>query len=127
MAELTERLQTLYGRRLAVVNVVCKVQRGGQPMVGATVRFVPESFLQDYLQPAQAVTNAEGIAMPAISGATAADQAQGIQFGYYRIEISQQADGKEKLPASYNTSTTLGQEIAPDADELRGQYTLTVK
>jgi hypothetical protein len=43
----------------------------------------------------------------------------GMRGGFYRIEISQQRNGKEQIPAKYNTKTELGQEIATGAANMR--------
>ena len=43
-----------------------------------------------------------------------ADWPAGIQLGLFRVRISKKVDGVEKIPAKYNTDTTLGMQIAPD-------------
>ena len=39
----------------------------------------------------------------------------GVHLGFYRVEISKKgADGKELIPARYNTESELGIEVARD-------------
>ena len=48
-------------------------------------------------------------------------------MGFYRVRISKQVNGKEAIPARYNTSTTLGIEVAPDAYRFRGPMSFALK
>ena len=44
----------------------------------------------------------------------------GIYVGLYRVRISKKVNGKETLPARYNTETELGREIATNIRDSRG-------
>jgi hypothetical protein len=94
------------------LSVSCKVTRRGRPLPGATVTFVPESFLGSELKPASGTTNQSGTT----TLATAEPEALGgVSPGFYRVQITKQG---EPIPARYNTKTELGQEVAVDAPGL---------
>ena len=63
-----------------------------------------------------------GIVFPAIpkENRPTPDMPSGLQLGFYRVRVSKQANGKEMIPAKYNTETTLGQQVAPDDPALMG-------
>ena len=42
-----------------------------------------------------------------------------IRPGFYRVRISKVVDGKETVPAKYNTETILGHEEADDIPGVR--------
>lgn len=105
--ELLQRLQRVLDTEVGVMEVNCEVQLSGQPLPGATVKFVPEPFLGSAVQPSEGVTDASGTAAMRLPGA--ADS--GIQLGIYKVEITHPS---HQLPARYNTETTLGIDVAPD-------------
>jgi hypothetical protein len=108
--EIADRLTGILGSRVGLLALACQVTLNGRPLKDATVTFVPEKFLGSAVRTASGVTDRDGVASPAAGGAP------GIQPGYYRVSISKKdAQGKETLPARYNTQTTLGQEVAPSA------------
>jgi hypothetical protein len=118
--EIADRLAVYQASHLAVITVRCKVTLDEQPLVGATVTFTPEAFLGPAIQPASGITDANGFARLERPG----KKLPGMNCGLYRIEVSKRdADGKETVPASYNTRTALGQEIGPD---WRGTVTLAL-
>ena len=59
-------------------------------------------------------TDERGIA--SVSGHDA--QFPGIYLGFYRVRISKQVDGKETVPARYNTESELGYEATDDIPEV---------
>lgn len=92
--ELAARLDTLFANGAVLTNVTCTVTHGRRPVPGAAVRFHPEDFLSDKLQPASGVTNAAGQATLAIADEELPTSMQGqsvIQVGVYRVEI--ESDG----------------------------------
>jgi hypothetical protein len=118
--EIADRLAFLQ-REGAQEGIGVEVTLDGRPLSGATVTLVPEKFQGPSFKPAAAVTDAVGTGMLRIES-----PGDPIPLGFYRVEISKKnAKGQEMVPAKYNTKTTLGQEIAPDA-EGRGS-TLTVR
>ncbi|MEM7312388.1 MAG: hypothetical protein AAF497_04475, partial [Planctomycetota bacterium] len=104
--ELANRVRYYKSAGVAVINGSVKVRRKGKPLVGATVTFRPEPFLGEEFQPCSGETDETGLA----SLSREAAQFPGIYLGFYSVEISQIVKGKEKIPAKYNTETTLGFE-----------------
>lgn len=112
--EIDARIASWKQSQIGRLSVACKVTRRGKPLGGATVTFVPESFLGDELQPASGTTDQFGTT----SLATAEpEMLPGVSPGFYRVEITKSGDA---VPARYNTDTVLGQEVALDAEGLQG-------
>ena len=113
-AEIEERIAFFAGTRTARSSLACRVIRKKRPVVGATVRFVPEEFMSDILVEASGTTNEVGMTTIHIQ-----DQMGGIVPGFYKVEISKKSkSGKESLPEQYNTKTTLGQEVTDGSQAL---------
>jgi hypothetical protein len=89
--EMTARLNSLYSSRgTAWMTVTCQVIQGGRPLAGAKVRFVPEPYLEDALQPAEGTTNPQGEVTPAVADDKIPESLKGshvLQPGVYRVEI----------------------------------------
>jgi hypothetical protein len=107
-AEIDARVATWAKSKVGRMSLACTVMRRGMPLADAEVRLVPESFLGTALPTATAKTNAQGFAMPTAPKA----DASGLPPGYYRVEIY---SASNDVPAAFNTATTLGVEVAPDA------------
>jgi hypothetical protein len=106
--EITSRLNALFTRGMPWVGVVCQVFRGGQPLAGANVRFVPEPFIEDALQPAMGITDNEGRTSPTVADDKLPADKQGLrimQSGVYRVEIEH--------PSIKQPHKPLGCEIDP--------------
>ncbi|MCA9269005.1 MAG: hypothetical protein KDA41_11070, partial [Planctomycetales bacterium] len=76
---------------------------------------VPEPFLANVIEPATGTTNASGMSAPAIDPSKLpSDMAgvKGVRAGFYRVEITHPT---KKLPAKYNTETTLGLEVSNES------------
>ena len=114
--EIADRIKAWAELRGGRVRVTCRVTHNGAPLVGAKVAFVPEKFLGGTLQPGSGTTDAAGFAI--ISAPYAADPAiQGVSPAFYRVEITKD---DEKIPAKYNTETTLGAEASGGFDAKNG-------
>ena len=115
-AELAARMESWNASRYSILPISCGVRLDGTLLEGATVVFEPEPFLKDVLREGQGVVNASGSAAVSIpkENRLVADSPPGLQFGYYIVRISKQENGKELVPAKYNTESILGQEIASD-------------
>jgi len=100
--------ETMQTGRMAVT---CMITKDGQPVHGATVKYVPEAFLGSSLQTATGVTDENGLA--SVSAPTSGNLPPGVAPGFYRVEITMEG---EVIPAKYNTGTTLGREVAVDAE-----------
>ena len=95
-----------------LTTTFCIVMLDDKPLDGATVTYEPEKFMGSELSPATGKTSPTGTAVPQIQ------DKHGIRLGLYKVRISKMgADGKEMIPARYNTDTTLGDEVAPNPGE----------
>ena len=111
--EITARLRVYDECQAYLVRTVCEVTLDGNPLAGATVRFLPDWFIRSTIQRAQGTTDDRGRAVMMIQGASGL----GVQPGIYSVEISLEdasREDPETLPARYYTETTLGYEAAPD-------------
>ena len=75
----------------------------------------PEPFLGEEVQTAVGKTGPDGSAEVSIpkENRSAPDAPPGVNFGLYKVRISKD-DGGERVPAKFNSATTLGQEVAFD-------------
>ncbi|MGA2254032.1 MAG: EF-hand domain-containing protein [Thermoguttaceae bacterium] len=114
--EIAARIKTWADSNVGRMQVVCRVTHNGEPLANAKVAFVPEKFLGGTLQSGSGTTSATGYAN--ISSPYPADPSvKGLSPGFYRVEITK--DG-EKIPANYNTETTLGAELAGGVEAKNG-------
>ena len=93
--------------RAGAMSVDVIVQLDGRPLDKATVVFDPEKFLGPNFSPAEGISTASGFT------AIRRKLGLGVPLGLYNIRITKLVDGKESIPARYNTHTTLGIEVAP--------------
>lgn len=114
--EIADRVGAWARMGVGITKFNCLVTLDGTPLEGATVTFVPEKFLAQYLLEAQDVTNLVGTATPRIPKEMrpAPDTPPGIQVGLYKVMISKKRGSEELIPAKYNTATILGQEVSSD-------------
>lgn len=113
--EIAARIRQWSEGRVGLVAVNCSVSRGGRPLSGATVSFVPEKFLGPNIKPASGVSDSTGRVELAVAGVPVAALAQ---CGFYRVEISQKDGDREMIPAKFNSDTKLGVEIT-EGDKTR--------
>lgn len=98
---------------VGAVGIVCWVTRGGQPVPNVQVKFIPESYLGDVVKPGAGVTDTRGSASMTAEG----QKSIGVmQCGYYRVELSSPLDGKETIPAKFNSHTVLGADVRPNLE-----------
>jgi hypothetical protein len=111
--QIASRVQKWRDSRIGRTSLSCLVTRNGQPLAGATVKFIPEKFLSDALkETATGITNQTGMTMLSVPIEPGPDaMPPGLPPGMYRVEITK--DG-ENIPAKYNTNTELGQEVSLD-------------
>jgi hypothetical protein len=110
--EIQGRLEGFQARHMTLVPVRCHVRLDGEPLEGATVTLVPENFLGPGIQPARGVSDSQG----SVKLVTEGNDFPGVAPGFYRIEVSKEdATERETLPDRYNTHTTLGKEVSPQA------------
>jgi len=115
--EIETRIAAWLESQQALLVLPCEVRFRGQPLEGAMVRFIPDPFLGEAAKPASAVTDQYGVANVVHAPEDRPDPEfpQGVGVGFYRVEISKEVDGKERLKKKYNSESTLGQEVAPGA------------
>jgi hypothetical protein len=103
--------------KLARMTVSCTVQRNGRPLGDVTVTFVPEKYLGPNVLQATGKTDKHGIAMLSIP-TTGPRDPPGVGPGFYRVVVT---SDKMKIPEQYSTEakTTLGQEVAQDAEGIK--------
>ena len=112
--EIANRVRYYKSAATTIVDGGVQVTVGGRPLYGAKVTFEPEPFLGDAFTPSSGETDGAGLTY--LKGADA--DFPGLYLGMYRVRISRTADGKETIPAQYNTQTTLGYEAADDIPNL---------
>ena len=114
--ELADRIRSWQEHQAGLTSIMCEVTLEGQPLQGAIVTFEPESFLGDDMQTAIGKSTRHGAVSPSIpkENRPSTDTPSGLQLGFYRVRISKVVNGKEMIPAKYNTETILGQQVAAD-------------
>jgi hypothetical protein len=88
------------------------VQWNGRPLAGATVKLVPAPFLAEALKGASGETSPSGAGQLSVAPEDRPRNAPNIplmQPGLYHVQITHPTT---KIPAKYNTETTLGIEIS---------------
>lgn len=121
--ELADRLSFLQNQA-SLSSVSVEVTFDGHPLAGATVTLAPEKFMGAMYKRAVAVTDRDGGAVLNIEGT----KEDAIAVGYYRVEVSKKdAKDQEQIPARYNTQTTLGYELAPDARGRSGEFNIVLR
>jgi hypothetical protein len=110
-ADIDARIDEWKKRGTGRIKIMCLVKRKGssEPVAGAEVKFVPEDFLGNELPSGAGTTDAKGYAN--IVPSSGKDASLGMCPGFYRVEITKGGE----IPAKYNTTTELGQEVAVDA------------
>ncbi len=106
--ELVKRFQFYVDRRIGLTNKSMQFIYKGRPLAGAEVRLVPEFFLTDLLEAATGTTDNSGMVLPDIASNDLRTPL--MRPGYYRVEIA-------KLPAEFNSATTVGVELSPASDD----------
>ena len=102
-----------------------------RPVDGVTVTLKPEAFLVPAVEPAVGTTNHLGLVYPMIEFDDPEIVKQGISGvrpGMYRVEFSKQdANGKESIPAKYNTESNLGVEVGLDDHAPPPRFNISAK
>ncbi len=126
-AELATRFGTYRAGELLVTTFPCSITLDGQPLVGEDVQLIPEPFMGDAYEVASATTSTGGQAVLSAPSVTARGFS-GVFCGVYRVEISSKnGAGEETIPANYNSASELGQEIAPDREDVERGVVLALE
>ncbi len=123
-ADIAGRMEEWAKAPAIVLPAMAMVYLDGERLEGATVTFDPEPFLGPSFHSHQGQTNVAGIAQldPELK-----DFPSAIYVGLYRVRISKKVNGKETLPARYNTATELGREIATNLRDSRANVMFYLK
>ena len=120
--ELKAKLQEIHDQQAALVEVHCTVTKGGRPLEGATVTFVPETFMGDAFQPLAGVSKPDGTVLPSIADEELPKELRGrvhgVHCGIFRVTVTHPTVA---IPAKYNTQTELGWVVL-----IRSHETLTI-
>lgn len=112
-----------------IMRVAVEVFYRGKRLHDATVTFEPEDFLSDVLHPATGKTDSEGYApmSMALEDMPHPNVRSGVSPGLFLVRISKEVNGKELIPAKYNSETTLGIEVATRASYMLGPCRFDLK
>lgn len=107
--ELKARVQSYKDEATGLRPMSYGFKYKGRPLKNAKVEMIPEPFLGNLVEPAEGVTDTNGVVSLKLAGRAKS----GVRFGYYRIKVT---SDDTKIPEKYNTATTLGVEISPTID-----------
>lgn len=111
--EFRTRLSDLLRHKTGATQLACIVTYQGKPLTGAQVVLEPEPYLGHEIQPAEGLTTNAGVAdvgIPPDKTPAALRSMKLIQYGTFKVRVTHP---KIKIPAKYNTETTLGYETIP--------------
>jgi hypothetical protein len=111
--EIAARITDLRKHGVGLTRLNCSVTVNGRGLDNATIRFEPEPYLGTEIQAADGITNERGVAQMAIPADKLPSDQQdlkAVHYGTYKVRITHPT---VKLPAKYNTDTTLGYESRP--------------
>lgn len=110
--EIARRIQLYRDLRTGWKQFNCRVFLGGRPPVGAEVKLIPEPFLgEGVIVPATGTVREDGSAM--LDAGAEGIRMPVVRVGMYRVEIT---SDRLKIPAKFNTESTLGVEVPPVQD-----------
>jgi hypothetical protein len=120
--EIAERIRLWSDGETGLMTFYCNVTLDGRVLEGAEVKLDPEPFLGDAVKPASGVMRSDGAILKIDPELLPEDlkMMRGVQPGLYKVRITHPS---AKIPARYNTETTLGQEVVPGTTG--GTYKLT--
>jgi hypothetical protein len=120
--ELKASLERFQAEGAGLVTISCMVTRGGQPLEGAKVELVPESFLGGIVKPASGVTGPDGTATISVDESEIPEEYRGrihgVPTGIFRVVVTHPTIA---IPAKFNTQTQLGRIVTR-----RDHETLTI-
>jgi len=121
--EVAEHIRSWQKSPSFIVDAMSTFYMNGKPLVGATITLEPADFLGTSYPTVSALTNAKGKAHFSLED----PRYPGIYAGIYKVVISKRQDGKELIPAKYNSETELGCEFSNEnwIACLRGFYLQT--
>jgi hypothetical protein len=116
-AEIAARIDKWQAMKVAFVSCSFVVNLDGKPLADAQVRLEPEAFLASVLATCQGTTDARGRVSPSQVSPTndANSGLTGVPPGLYKLIVMHPK--LDKL-SHYNTSSSLGLQVAPDDPSL---------
>jgi hypothetical protein len=124
--EVTARINAWKESKVGITSLMVRVNLDGKPLEGATVEFIPEPFLGPDVKPAKGTTGQGGSASCTVDDPDlAAKRISGAQCGFYKVTIT--GGSGKTIPSKYNTHTTLGAEVAQDADWVQSELEFDLK
>jgi hypothetical protein len=110
--EIAVRIRLWSEGETGLMTFYCNVTLDGRTLEGAEVKLDPEPFLGEAVKPASGITRSDGGILKIDPELLPEDQRmmRGVQPGLYKVRITHPS---AKIPARFNTETTLGQEIVP--------------
>jgi hypothetical protein len=112
-SELTATLKEIREQQGALVEVTCSVTRGGKPLEGATVTFVPEAFMGPGFKPESGVSGSDGTAFPTVAEEELPKELRGrvhgVHCGVFRVTVTHP---HVDIPSKYNTQTKIGRIVS---------------
>lgn len=115
--EVSDRVKKWQESKVGLTSLACIVKLNGKALDGAKVTFEPEKFLGENVKAATGTTDKNGVVnltIPVEKG-----EPGGVACGLYLVWVSKEVGGKESIPAKFNTETTLGKEVAQDAEGMQ--------
>ncbi|MGI9456119.1 MAG: hypothetical protein ACR2NU_06120 [Aeoliella sp.] len=121
--EVSARVRSWIDSKIGVTNARCRISLNGKPLSGGQITFEPEAFLGDAVKVATDKIDSDGTASPSVAKEDRVHpMVPGLSVGLYKVRISRVVNGKETIPAKYNTETLLGQEVAADDPGMQAQW-----
>jgi hypothetical protein len=101
----------------------------GQPLMGAEIELIPEPYLAPSVKPAEGGADGFGIAAMAMAREDIPPQlanlsVEGVTGGTFK---GKGAHPSKKIPAKYNTATTLSEKVAFDTVRERITIEMTTR
>lgn len=121
--ELVARFGLYKQMRLAIVSKDVVLLVNGKRAKGVALRFEPEFFLTDLVEPAADVTLGDGSCRPQAEGC----DLPGMRPGYYRLVAAEPSQAG--LPSEYGSpeTTPTGIEVSPVSDGPQGYGPVVVR
>jgi hypothetical protein len=115
-SEIAARIAQWEEQGLGFRQLNAAVFLDGQPLMGAEVELIPEPYLAPSVKPAKGASDGFGIAAMAMAREDMPPQlanlsVEGVTGGTFKVKVTHPS---KKIPAKYNTETTLGEEVAFD-------------
>jgi hypothetical protein len=110
-AEAQQRFEKWKAMRVGAINASTTLKLNGNPLRGAKVEWVPESWMGNGFPTASSTTDPSGraIAKVASDGNRDASLGDGLPPGFYRLVITH-----PEVPEKYKVNSQAGLMIAPD-------------